>query len=155
MIHIVRSAPMSILPLPTMTHTSPPSRRQRSIEVPGVTHGGAPIPMGARVGNMIYSSRIMGKDPSTDTLPDAPQEQARLAFRNLRVMLERGGSRLEDVVHMTAYVRGDEMRPLLNAQWAQAFPDPDDRPARYTQVAHDLPDGVHIQLGIVAVVQEP
>jgi predicted dehydrogenase len=50
-----------------MTFTA---RRPRSIEVEGVSHGAAPIPMGARVGNMIFSSGIMGKDPATDKLPE-------------------------------------------------------------------------------------
>ncbi len=40
----------------------------RSIHVEGVRHG-APIPMGARVGNMIFSSGIIGADPSTGDVP--------------------------------------------------------------------------------------
>ena len=41
----------------------------RSIHVDGVQHG-APIPMGARVGNMIFSSGIIGADPSTGKIPE-------------------------------------------------------------------------------------
>lgn len=135
-----------------MTSNSP-ARRPRSIEVEGVTHGAAPIPMGARVGNMLYSSGLMGKDPSNDTLPSDSASQARLLFENLRTLLRNGDASLDDVVHVTAFVKDNGQREALNAEWVACFPDPHDRPARHTQVA-DLQGGMLMQLEIVAVVQE-
>ena len=41
---------------------------RRSIHVPNIGHK-APIPLGARVGNVICSSGIAGKDPATGALP--------------------------------------------------------------------------------------
>ena len=38
--------------------------KRRSLHVDGVQHG-APIPMGALVGNVLFSSGIMGIDPAT------------------------------------------------------------------------------------------
>ena len=38
--------------------------KRRSIHVEGIQHG-APIPMGALVGNVLFSSGIMGTDPAT------------------------------------------------------------------------------------------
>ena len=67
------------------------STRPRSIEVAGVSHGAAPIPMGARVGNILYSSGIMGKDPATDTLPGDAVQQARHVFLNMRSLLSAAG----------------------------------------------------------------
>jgi 2-iminobutanoate/2-iminopropanoate deaminase len=132
---------------------APKARRPRSIEVEGVSHGTAPIPMGARVGNMIFSSGIMGKDPATDKLPEDGASQARFLFQNLRTLLKNGGASLDDVAHVTAFVKDNAQREHLNAEWLQCFPDPHDRPARHTQVA-DLPGGMLLQLEIVAVVQE-
>ncbi len=131
--------------------TSP--RPPRSIEVEGVTHGTAPIPMGARVGNTIYSSGIMGKDPAQDTLPAAATDQARFMFQHLRTLLRNGGATLEDVVHMKAYVSDNAHRAALNAEWLQAFPDPHDRPARHT-LLQALPGGMLMQIEIVAIVQD-
>ena len=131
---------------------SNPTRRLRSLEVEGVSHGGAPIPMGARVGNMIYSSGIMGKDPSTDKLPPDGASQARFMFQNMQSMLSQGGATLEDVVRVSAYVKDNEQRPALNVEWLRCFPDPHDRPARHIQVA-DLPGGMLMQIEVVAVVQ--
>ena len=130
-----------------------PNRGRRSIEVPGVSHGNAPIPMGARVGNMIYSSGIMGKDPATDTLPADGPSQAKFMFMNLRSLLAQGGADLGDVVHVKAYVKDNSHRDALNAEWLQCFPDPHDRPARHTMVT-DLPGGMLVQIEIVAVVKD-
>jgi len=134
-----------------MTTTST-TRRPRSLEVPGVTHGTAPIPMGARVGNMIFSSGIMGKDPATDKLPPDAASQAKFMFENLRTLLTNGGATLEDVGHVTAFVKDNEQRAALNAEWLKCFPDPHDRPARHTQVA-DLQGGMLMQIEVIAVVQ--
>ena len=128
-------------------------RRPRSIEVPGVTHGGAPIPMGARVGNTIYSSGILGKAPATDKLPENAASQARFVFQNMRTLLEAGGATLDDVVRMTVYLKDDSLRDVLNKEWLAAFPDPHDRPARHVHV-HPLRGAMLIQVEIVAVVAE-
>jgi 2-iminobutanoate/2-iminopropanoate deaminase len=121
--------------------------------VPGVSHGNAPIPMGARVGNMIYSSGIMGKDPATNALPEDAPSQAKFMFANLRSLLAQGGAGLGDLVHVKAYVKDNSHRDALNAEWLQCFPDPHDRPARHTMVA-DLPGGMLVQIEVVAVVKD-
>ncbi len=129
------------------------TRRPRSIEVPGVNHGSVPIPMGARVGNMIFSSGISGKDPTTNKVPPDAADQARFAFAHLRTLLENGGSKLEDVGHVTVFVKDDSVRDAINAEWLKCFPDPLDRPARHTLV-HELRGGMLLQLEAIAVVQE-
>lgn len=128
-------------------------RRARSLEVPGVSHGSAPIPMGARVGNMIYSSGILGKDPATDKLPVDGDGQARFVFQNMRTLLEAGGASADDVVRMTVYLKDDSLREALNREWLATFPDPHDRPARHVLI-HPLPGALLIQAEIVAVVQD-
>lgn len=131
--------------------TSAP-RRPRSIEVEGVTHGAAPIPMGARVGNILYSSGVMGKDPATDKLPADGPAQAKYMFQNLRTLLANGGASLDDVVRITVFVKDNSQREAVNAAWLQCFPDPHDRPARHTQVV-DLPSTMLVQLEAIAVIQ--
>jgi 2-iminobutanoate/2-iminopropanoate deaminase len=123
----------------------------RSLEVPGVSHGNAPIPMGARVGNMLYSSGIPGNDPATDTLPDTAEAQARFAFQTMRALLAAGGAGLRHLVRMTVYIKDDSARAAVNQEWLRCFPDPHDRPARHTLV-YDLPGGMLVQLEVIAVV---
>lgn len=129
-------------------------RSGRSLHVPGVTHGKTPIPMGARVGNILYSSAIMGKDPATDTLASDADGQARYAFENLRSLLAEGGASTDDIVRVTVFVKDGSMREHVNKYWLEMFPDPDDRPSRHTQTL-DLQGGMLVQLEVVAVIQNP
>ncbi len=125
--------------------------RNRSLEVPGVSHGGAPIPMGARVGNMLYSSGIPGVDPATGKPADGAAAQARWAFAHLRTLLAQGGATLDDVVRVTVYLKDPAAREHVNHEWLACFPDPHDRPARHT-LNYDLQHGMLLQLECVAVV---
>lgn len=127
-------------------------KQGRSLEVPGVSHGNAPIPMGARVGNVIYSSGIMGKDPATDTLPPGVEDQVRFAYDNLLTLLKAGGATTDDLVRLTVYIRDDAARAPINAHWLRLFPDPHDRPARHT-LKYDLPNGMLVQFEAVAVIR--
>jgi len=125
--------------------------KRRSLEIPGISHGAVPIPMGSRVGNMLFSSGLMGKDPATDTLPADAEAQAKFAFQNMRVLLDQGGACLDDVVRLTVFIKDNSVRDFLNKEWLDAFPDPASRPARHTLV-YDLPGGMLIQLEVVAVI---
>jgi 2-iminobutanoate/2-iminopropanoate deaminase len=129
------------------------ARRPRSIEVPGVNHGNVPIPMGARVGNILFSSGIAGKDPATNKVAEDATQQARFAFQNMRTLLANGGATLEDVVRVTVFVKDESVRDAINAEWIACFPDPKDRPARHTLV-HELRNNMLLQLEVFAVVQE-
>lgn len=125
----------------------------RSLHIPGVTHGNVPIPMGARVGPLIASSGIAGKDPATDKVVADPAEQARLAFQNMAALVRAGGGTPADIVRVTVFVKDDSVRPHINAAWLEMFPNPDDRPARHTQVL-DLQHGMVLQLEMLAYVKE-
>ena len=127
--------------------------RRRSIEVTGVSHGAAPIPMGARVGNTLYSSGIPGVDPSTGKLAPDAAAQARLAFEHMRSLLAEGGASLQDVVRMTVYLKDNAAREHINAEWLKCFPDPHDRPARHT-LMYDLQGGMLLQLEVIAIVND-
>jgi 2-iminobutanoate/2-iminopropanoate deaminase len=127
--------------------------RRRSIEVTGVSHGAAPIPMAARVGNTLYSSGIPGIDPATGKLPADAASQARFAFDHVRSLLAGGGASLDDVVRMTVYLKDNAAREHINAEWLKCFPDPHDRPARHT-LMYDLPGGMLLQLEVIAIVKD-
>ena len=127
--------------------------RRRTLEVPGVTHG-APIPMGARLGNLVFSSGIPGKDPVDDSLPPDPARQVELMFQNVRTLMEQAGGTLDDIAHMTVFVKDGSYREHLNREWVKAFPEPDDRPARHTLV-WNLPGDMLIQCELVAVLGGP
>ena len=127
------------------------AEKGRSIHVDGVKHG-APIPMGARVGNMIFSSGIIGADPSTGTVPKDLESQCVFAFANMKTMVENAGGKLENIGSIKVYMKDRSQREAVNRPWLEMFPDEDDRPARHAIEYDAFPPGILVQLEVIAVV---
>jgi len=125
------------------------TRRQQSIDIEGIAHG-APIPVASRVGNVIATSAISGRDPKTGKLAADVDGQARLAFENLKTILAAGGMGLGDVVKITCFVVDDAHRDSINKYWLECYPDPHKRPARHTIVL-PLRGGVQLQIDALAI----
>jgi 2-iminobutanoate/2-iminopropanoate deaminase len=125
-------------------------RTPRSVDVPGLAHN-APIPVASRVGPLLCSSAIAGKDPVTGHLPADAVAQAQNAFVNMRRVLEAGGATLADVAKLAITIHDNGVRGAVNAEWLACFPDPDDRPARHV-VVHGLQHGMALQLEFIALV---
>lgn len=126
------------------------SRPPRSIHVAGASHK-APIPAAARVGNILCTSAVSGKDPHSGEMPADIETQARNTFDNLRAVLAAGGASMDDVVKFSVTIQNNAVRDAVNAQWNAAFPDPHDRPARHIVVA-DLQHGMQLQIEALAVI---
>lgn len=126
-------------------------KRRRSIHLPNVSHT-APIPMGARVGSIVYSSGISGQDPQTGQLPEDPAVQARNLFVNIRQFMELAGGSPDDIVRVTLYLTDDRYRDVLNQEWVAMFPDPEDRPARHALIL-PLRGKFLFQAEVVAVLE--
>lgn len=125
-------------------------RPPRSLQVPHVGHK-APIPLGARVGPLICSSGIAGKDPADGHLPSDGATQVANAFTNLQALLAAGGAGLAHVAKLVVTLASDDLREPVNTQWLACFPDPADRPARHI-VVQPLGHGMQVQLEVLAWV---
>jgi 2-iminobutanoate/2-iminopropanoate deaminase len=124
---------------------------RQSFELEGISHT-VPIPFGTRVGNMLFSSGIMGMDPSARRLGEGLEAQVCFAFANMRALVEKAGGTLEDVGHVRVLVKSEEYRSAVNAEWIKAFPDAHSRPARHTEVV-PLRGEMLVQLEFVAVLK--
>ena len=124
---------------------------RRSIHVEGVQHG-APIPMGAVVGNMLFSSGITGIDPATGNVPESLERQCELASANMKTLVENAGGTLEDIGSVKVYLKDRSQREAVNRPWLAMFPDPEDRPARHAGTSSDLGGATLMQCQIVAVL---
>ena len=124
--------------------------KRRVIEIPGLSQR-APIPMGAAIGNIVFSSAISGRDPKTNTLPGDPDKQAEVLFRNIRSFMERAGGTTDDIVRMTVYLKEERYRESINKEWLKMFPDEKDRPARHA-IRVDVRGEVLFQIEIIAVI---
>ena len=124
--------------------------KRKSIHIKGMEHG-APIPNGAVIGNMIFSSAISGKDAKTGVLSPDPEEQAAAMFRNLRLFMEGAGGAPENIAYMKVYLKEEKYRDAVNKAWLEMFPDEHDRPARHS-IKVDLRGNNLFQIEVIAVL---
>jgi len=128
------------------------SARRRSIEIAGAEHA-APIPMGCRIDNIIYSSGIMGNDPTTGETAKTGEEQVRYAFANVAKFLEAAGVTPDDVIRMTVLLEDMDLRVHVNEEWLKMFPNPMSRPARHA-LNQKLNGSMLVQLEVIAVAND-
>jgi enamine deaminase RidA (YjgF/YER057c/UK114 family) len=123
---------------------------RRSIEIPGLAHG-VPIPNGCRVGNVVFSSGIAGRDTATGEVPTDPDVQAAAMFKNVRTFMENAGGSPEDIGYMKVYLADEKYRDPVNKEWVKMFPDEHSRPARHALPAA-IRGGFFFQVEIIAVL---
>ncbi|MFQ5538836.1 MAG: RidA family protein [Candidatus Binatia bacterium] len=124
--------------------------KRRVIEIPGLSHQ-APIPMGAAIGNVVFSSAISGRDPKTNALPEDPDKQAEVLFQNIRSFMERAGGTTDDIVRMTVYLKEERYRESINKEWLKMFPSEHDRPARHA-IKSEVRGEMLFQIELIAVI---
>lgn len=120
---------------------------QQVINLKGLEHPEG-SPNACKIGPLLVSGAIYGKDPETGMLPDSVDEQARNAFANMKRVLAEARMGLDDVAKLTIYVRDDDYAAIARKHWAECFPDPKRRPTRRTLEAK-----IHVglvQLEIIA-----
>jgi enamine deaminase RidA (YjgF/YER057c/UK114 family) len=121
-----------------------------SIEIPGLAHG-APIPMGSKIGNIVYSSAITGRNPQTKELPSDPAQQAEVLFENVRTFMTQAGGTPDNIIRMTVHLREEKYRDAINTPWVKMFPDAHSRPARHA-IKTELRGEALFQVEVVAVL---
>lgn len=126
--------------------------RQKSIDIENLHHN-APIPAACRVGPILATSAIAGRDQASGKLPPDADGQARHAFANLKRLLAEGGMDLGDVVKLTVFVTDDKFRDAINKYWIECYPDETRRPARHSLVG-PLRGGLLLQIEALAVAKE-
>lgn len=124
----------------------------RSIYVEGINHKNAPIPLGARVGGIFYSSAISGIDAATGELPSSGVRQVANMFENVRSVLAAASLTSNEVVSVDVLLESEDLRAEVNLHWVEWFPDPVDRPARHATIG-PLSGKNQAQLKVVAVQQ--
>ena len=92
-------------------------------------------PLACKIGPLLSSGAITGKDLETGTMPPDADTQARNAFINMKRVLAAAGMGLEDVAKLTIYLADDKYRDAAIKHWALTFPDPNRRPTRRTLLA--------------------
>ncbi len=115
--------------------------RRDSIHIADFVHKN-PIPNASRIGNLVVSGAIMGRDPETDAPGATLADQCRLVFRHMRATVKAAGGTTDDIIKVTVWLKDPSDREALNAEWTGMFPDQESRPARHTQM--DVSDGPYL-----------
>ena len=128
-----------------------PSTERRSVIRPAkAPNTGLPFSPGILVGNTLYVSGHLGRDPVTAKLVSGGIEsETRQALMNIREVLRGGGLDFADVASVTAYITSFEEFARFNAVYREFFPK--DPPARATVQVAALNDGARIELQMIAV----
>ena len=75
--------------------------KRRVIDLPDLEYTNNPLPLAVTIGNMVYTSRIRGRDPETGKIATTMEQEVDLIFDSLREILARAGGSL-DVGHVGA-----------------------------------------------------
>ncbi len=106
---------------------------------------------GIRVGDLVWTSGHVGRNPETGVTSDDVAEQTRQTLLNLKSVLETAGSSLENVIKVNIYLAEISDRPAVNKVYQEFFPK--DQPGR-TCIGNAGFDGnVLIEIECVAVVE--
>lgn len=123
-----------------------------SIEVSGFAHAN-PVPAASRIGPILFSGVLTGRDPVTHRLPASLESQCANVFRHVRALMEAAGGSIDDIIKLTFWLDQYRDRDALNREWTAMFPDPGCRPARQCMAAQ-LDGGTLVQCDVVAVIAE-
>jgi len=104
---------------------------RKSIDIDGFVHKN-PIPNASRIGNILMSGVIFGKDSRTDQIPKTLVEQSALVFSHMKDIVEAAGGTTEDILKVNIYLKDPADRAVVNDEWVKMFPDEHARPARHS-----------------------
>ncbi|EPZ52842.1 RidA family protein [Alicyclobacillus acidoterrestris] len=124
--------------------------KREVLHVRGSNHQN-PIPTAIKIGNMVYTSAIIGSDPETGEMPETVEEEVANLFRYMREIMELAGGSVDDIAHLTVLVTDREYKKIVNVEWLKMFPDENNRPTRHTTV-DDLREGLRVQIEMTAVL---
>ena len=110
-----------------------------------------PVPRTSRIGNLVFSSMITGRDPKTRRLPTDLAAQTAFLFWHVRELVEGAGGTVDRIVKLDLWMADRNAREALDAEWLKMFPRAESRPARHTRQA-DLGEGQLILATFVAVL---
>jgi 2-iminobutanoate/2-iminopropanoate deaminase len=126
--------------------------RRKSIHIGGFKHAN-PIPNACRIGGLVMSGVILGRDPATAKMPESLEAQCANMFAHMKATVEAAGGTTDDVIKMTVWLQDRAQRGPLNHEWLKMFPDEHSRPARHS-LQMDMEGGALVQCDFTAVIAE-
>lgn len=124
--------------------------KRQVLHVKGSNHQN-PIPTAIKIGNMVYTSAIIGSDPETGEMPEHVEDEVANLFQYMREIMELAGGTTDDIAHLSVSLTDREYKKVVNVEWLKMFPDENNRPARHSSLT-DLREGLRVQIEMTAVL---
>jgi 2-iminobutanoate/2-iminopropanoate deaminase len=126
------------------------SGQRRVIRPEKAPNTGLPFSPGILVGNTLYISGHLGRDPVSSRLVSGGIEaETRQVLANTREVLRSAGMDFKDVTLVTAYITSFDDFAKFNAVYSEVFPA--NPPARATVQVAALNAGARVELQMIAV----
>ncbi|MCX7808661.1 MAG: RidA family protein [Deltaproteobacteria bacterium] len=127
---------------------------RKAIHDPKAPQAIGPYSPALRAGSFLFVSGQIPVDPATGrVVGEDIESQTEQVMRNLKALLEAGGSSLGKVVKTTVFLTDLSDFDRMNATYARFF-EGLTPPARSTVQVSRLPMGVRIEIEAIALVQE-
>ncbi|HEY5506275.1 MAG TPA: Rid family detoxifying hydrolase [Coriobacteriia bacterium] len=124
---------------------------KRAVVAPGAPQALGPYSAAVTMGPFVFASGQTGIRPATGELADGGIEgQTRQVLANMAAVLEAAGSSFADVLKTTVFLTDMADFPVMNAIYAEYFPEP--FPARSTVQVAALPKGGVVEIEAIARV---
>ena len=124
----------------------------KAIHTSGAPDAIAPYSQAIEHGGLLYTCGQIALDPATGKLVEGGLEaQAHQVLKNLRAVVEAGGSRMDQVLKTTVFLADMADYPKVNAIYLQYFPQAP-RPARSAVAVKTLPLGALVEIDCIAAV---
>lgn len=120
----------------------------KTVSTPNAPSAIGPYSQAQIVGNMIYTSGMLGIDPATGNLVEGVEAQAHQVFKNLTVLLKEAGTGIDKVVKTTVFVKDLNEFGTINGIYGQYFTEP--YPARSCVEVARLPKDALLECEVIA-----
>lgn len=123
-----------------------------------INTSGAPAPIGpynqsVAFNGLLFVSGQIALDPASgELILDSIEAETHQVLKNLKAILEAGGSSLENVLKATVFVKDMNLFGRINAVYSEYF-KPEFAPARELVQVSELPKFVNIEISVIAVTQ--
>lgn len=120
--------------------------KREPLEIPGLSHKD-PLPMGAKMGQFVFSSVIAPEDPKDGKLVGGALPQIDRCFENMKLLIKSAGGSDAGINHAWVFMKDFAYQPAMVERWVNDYPRFGDRPARKT-LPYDLAGDTQIQVQI-------
>jgi 2-iminobutanoate/2-iminopropanoate deaminase len=121
----------------------------QAISTPGAPAAIGPYSQGIDTGSLVFASGQLPLDPASGQMPADPAAQAEQSLKNLKAVLEAGGSSLKKVVKVTIFLQDMAHFAAVNEVYATFFSGV--LPARSCVQVARLPKDALLEIEAIAV----